>query len=114
MITTRACSLLGVSHPVVLGGMGPGNTNPELVAAVSNAGGLGVLGVSGLRPDVIAELAADTRRRTDRPFGLNLLVFTTEPVQVEAVIEARPAVLSTAWASPEQDLRPIFARAHDA
>ena len=114
MITTRACSLLGIAHPVVLGGMGPGNTNPELVAAVSNAGGLGILGVSGLRPDDIAKLAADTRRRTERPFGLNLLLFATEPVQVEAVIEARPAVLSTAWASPEQDLRPIFARAHDA
>ena len=36
MITTRACSLLGITHPVVLGGMGSGFTNPDLVAPVPN------------------------------------------------------------------------------
>ena len=40
---TRACDVLGIQHPVVLGGMGSG-TSPELVIAVSNAGGLGIQG----------------------------------------------------------------------
>ena len=114
MITTRACSLLGITHPVVLGGMSGGFTNPELVAAVSEAGGLGVLGMAWHDPTDIAAQAADIRRRTARPFGLNLLLFGAEPERVDAVIEARPAVLSTAWPSPEQDLPALFARAHDA
>ena len=101
MITTRACSLLGITHPVVLGGMSGGFTNPELVAAVSEAGGLGVLGAAWHDPADIAAQAADIRRRTERPFGLNLLLFGAEPERVDAVIEARPAVLSTAWPSPE-------------
>ncbi len=47
MLTTRACTLLGIAHPVILGGM-VGPTNPELVAAVSEAGGLGILGCTSL------------------------------------------------------------------
>jgi NAD(P)H-dependent flavin oxidoreductase YrpB (nitropropane dioxygenase family) len=43
VLKTRACTLLGIEHPVVLAGMGSA-TNPQLVAAVSNAGGLGILG----------------------------------------------------------------------
>ena len=43
-LTTPLCTLVGVPHPVVQGGMGPPHSSPELVAAVSNAGGLGVLG----------------------------------------------------------------------
>ena len=113
MITTRACTLLGITHPVVLGGMGGGHTDPGLVAAVSNAGGLGIIGVSWRTPGDIATLAAEIRQRTDRPFGLNLLLFSNEE-SVEAVLAASPAVFSTAWASPEQDLHTIFARAHDA
>ncbi|MGH2534317.1 MAG: NAD(P)H-dependent flavin oxidoreductase [Thermomicrobiales bacterium] len=113
MITTRACTRLGIAHPIVLAGMSGGHTNPELVAAVSNAGGLGVLGVSSFDPDDIAAQVVEIRNRTDRPFGLNLLLFGREE-SIDAVLTARPPVFSTAWASPEQDLRDIFARAHDA
>jgi NAD(P)H-dependent flavin oxidoreductase YrpB (nitropropane dioxygenase family) len=113
MISTRACALLGITHPLVLAGMAGGYTNPELAAAVSNAGGLGVIGVSWIGPDDIAAQAVEIRRRTDRPFGLNLLLFANEE-SIDAVLAARPPVFSTAWASPEQDLRTIFARAHDA
>ena len=54
MLRTRICDLLGIEHPIVLGGMGSG-TSPPLVAAVSNAGGLGVLGVARLSPQEITE-----------------------------------------------------------
>ncbi len=113
MLTTKACELFGIAHPVVLGGMGVG-TNPELVAAVSNAGGLGVQGCSARQPAEITELAAAIRGLTDRPFGLNLLLFAADESQVAAVLAARPAVFSTAWASADQDLADLFARAHDA
>ena len=111
MITTRATTALGITQPVALGGMGSGFTDARLVAAVSEAGGLGILGVSHLEPGDIAAAAAEIRALTDRPFGLNLLLFGCEE-SVDAVLETRPAVFSTAWPEPGQDLREIFDRAH--
>jgi NAD(P)H-dependent flavin oxidoreductase YrpB (nitropropane dioxygenase family) len=108
---TRACELLGIQHPVVLGGMGSG-TSPELVIAVSNAGGLGAQGCAGRSPAQIAGLAGAIRAGTDRPFGLNLLMFLADDAAIDAVLAARPPVFSTAWPLPEQDLTPLFARAH--
>jgi NAD(P)H-dependent flavin oxidoreductase YrpB (nitropropane dioxygenase family) len=113
VIRTRFTEMAGVQHPVVLGGMGVG-TAPELVAAVSEAGGLGIQGLSGRSPAQVAELAADIRSRTRAPFGMNLLLFLASDEQVEAVVRARPRVFSTAWPAPDQDLAPLFQRAHGA
>jgi len=113
MIATELTHRLGIQHPVLLGGMGTGN-GPDLVAAVSSAGGLGILGCVRRSPDDIRRLAAEIRQRTDRPFGLNLLLFQADREQVDAVLGERPAVLSTAWPDPGRDLRELFARAHDA
>lgn len=113
MITTRACTLLGIQHPVVLAGMTSGFTDPTLTAAVCNAGGLGVMGVSDIEPDEVERVATEIRSLTDRPFGLNLLLFGCED-SIDAVLSAQPAILSTAWPSAEQDLGQIFGRAHEA
>jgi NAD(P)H-dependent flavin oxidoreductase YrpB (nitropropane dioxygenase family) len=113
MITTRFTSLAGVAHPVVLGGMG-GGTSPELVAAVSEAGGLGIQGASMREPGQIVGLAEEIRRLTGAPFGMNLLLFRSSEELVEAVLAARPAVFSTAWPAPGQDLAALFERAHGA
>lgn len=112
-IRTRATQLLEIDHPVALGGMA-GATTPELVAAVSGAGGLGVLGVSGRRAEEVRALSADIRERTRAPFGLNLLLFRSSPEQVAAVLAAAPPVLSTAWPEARQDLAEVFSRAHEA
>ena len=111
MLRTRICALLGIEHPIVLGGMG-GATSPELVAAVSTAGGLGVLGSTRQNPEELARDAAAIRAATTRPFGLNLLLFLERPAQYEALLAARPRVISTAWAAVEQDLGGYVARAH--
>src|SRR5471032_144706 len=109
---TRACDLLGIQHPVVLGGMGTG-TSPELVVAVSNAGGLGVQGCASRTPAEIAGLVETIRAGTvSKPFGLNLLLFQANDAHIEAVLAARPRVVSTAWPWPSQDLASIFSRAH--
>lgn len=63
LLRTPVCDLLGIAHPVVLGGMGTG-TSAGLVAAVSNAGGLGTLGVSARTPADIREETARIRERT--------------------------------------------------
>ena len=113
MIHTRVCDLLGIQHPILLGGMGAA-TSPELVAAVSNAGGFGTLGTSNLRGQQITSAAKDIRVKTDKPFGINHLLFRISEEDYVSTLAARPAVVAFAWARKEQDLRSYFARAHDA
>ncbi|HSR24443.1 MAG TPA: nitronate monooxygenase [Candidatus Eisenbacteria bacterium] len=113
-LRTRLTELLGIDHPVILGGMGRGATVPPMVAAVSMAGGLGVLGVSRYPAERLGEQVAAVRATTSCPFGLNLLLFVSGDAAVDAVLAHRPPVFSTAWPWPEQDLRPIFDRAHAA
>jgi enoyl-[acyl-carrier protein] reductase II len=74
---TPLCDLLGVEHPIMLAGMG-GVSYAELVAAVSNAGGYGVLGMAGRGPDFIREQMRQVRKLTDRPFGVDLLAASPE------------------------------------
>lgn len=112
-IRTRATEMLGVDHPVVLGGMG-GATTPHLVAAVSGAGGLGVMGVTGRRAAEMEALAGEIRERTGAPFGLNLLLFRSSPEQVAAVLAVKPPVFSTAWPEERRDLGEVFSQAHQA
>lgn len=63
---------LGIEHPVIQAPMGGGPSTPELVAAVSNAGGLGSLGAAYLTPDQITEAIRRIRALTDKPFNVNL------------------------------------------
>ncbi len=112
MIKTAFTELLGVQHPIALAGMG-GGTSPELVAAVSNAGGLGIMGATDLEAEKLPGLMAAIREKTDRPFGMNLLLHGADEDQIREVLEARPAVLSTAWPRDDQDLAEVFDRAHD-
>ncbi|HYD39357.1 MAG TPA: nitronate monooxygenase [Anaeromyxobacter sp.] len=127
---------LGVDHPIVLAPLGGGPSTPELVAAVSGAGGLGILGAPYLSPDELGDACARIRERTARPFGVNLfagghpravdadpapmlallapvharlglpppaapaLPRDPFPAQLEAVLEARPAVFSFTFGVP--------------
>jgi nitronate monooxygenase len=81
VLRTQLCDMLGIEYPVVLAGMGPvagGIMGPvataELVAAVSNAGGLGVLGGAGFGADRLREEIDKVRSMTDKPFGVDLLL----------------------------------------
>jgi NAD(P)H-dependent flavin oxidoreductase YrpB (nitropropane dioxygenase family) len=87
MLRTRLTELLGIDHPIVLGGMASG-TSPELVAAVSEAGGLGILGVTAMTSDRIESAAAEIRSATDRPFGLNMLLFLSDEDRFAAMLAA--------------------------
>ncbi len=112
MIRTRICELLGIEHPIVLGGMATGTSAP-VVAAVSNAGGFGTLGAANLSPTQVAEQIAAIRASTKKPFGVNFLLFEIKEEGFAAALEARPPLLAFAWARPEQDLGPWFSRVHD-
>jgi len=80
VLRTPLCDLLGIDYPVISAGMGPvgGGSRAvalaELTAAVSNAGGLGVIGGAGFSPDRLREEIAKVRSMTDKPFGVDLLL----------------------------------------
>lgn len=85
---TPLCDLLGVKHPIMLAGMG-GVSYAELVAAVSNAGGYGVLGMAGRTPEFIRDEMRRVKGLTDKPFGVDLLAASPESLtaSVEIIIE---------------------------
>ncbi|HEX3701319.1 MAG TPA: nitronate monooxygenase family protein [Phenylobacterium sp.] len=85
---TPLCDLLGVEHPIMLAGMG-GVSYAELCAAVSNAGGYGVLGMAGRSPDFIREQMRAVKALTKKPFGVDLLAASPDSLtaSVEIIIE---------------------------
>lgn len=98
-LRTPLCDLLGIRHPIVLAGMGGLHgmvVPPELVAAVSNAGGLGVTGLTDVAPDDIRTRIRRIRELTDRPFGVDLLLPAT-------MDEAEPESIEDMWARIRRD-----------
>jgi nitronate monooxygenase len=79
--TTRAAELLGIRYPIVQAPMA-GATTPELVAAVSNAGGLGSVGAARTDPEELRATIRRIRELTDHPFGVN--VFAWPPFDAHA------------------------------
>ncbi len=73
VLRTKLCEMLDIEYPIILAGMG-GASGPTLAAAVSNAGGLGVLGAAALNPDQLRDWIEKTRSLTDKPFGVDLLL----------------------------------------
>lgn len=76
----RILDLLAVEHPIVLAPMA-GATNAELVAAVSEAGGLGSFGAAGTPPDRLRTTVQAIRQRTNHPFNINLFPVDAEEVE---------------------------------
>ena len=113
MIKTPVCDTLNIKHPIVLGGMASA-TSASMVAAASEAGGLGILGVTGLSVDEIHEEVTSIKQITDKPFGINYLLFKIDDDIYYETIKDKIPVVSLAWARPDQDLRTYFDKAHDA
>ncbi len=80
ILRTRLCDMLGIEYPILSAGMGPSllgdstGAQVELVVAVSEAGGLGVLGAAGYTVDVMREKIREIKKQTDKPFGVDLLL----------------------------------------
>ncbi|MCH7719931.1 MAG: nitronate monooxygenase [Planctomycetes bacterium] len=72
---TKLCDILGIEYPVVLAGMG-GVSRHKLVAAVSEAGGLGIVGAATMGPEELREEIRKVRELTDKPFGVDILLPT--------------------------------------
>ena len=109
-LRTGLCDRLGIELPILSAGMGS-VAGPELVAAVSNAGGFGVLGVSGASPDGVRKAIAGARALTERPLGVNVIIdeqgwATTEEdralvrAEVESAAAENVAAVVVFWGDP--------------
>lgn len=101
MLKTAICDLIGIRHPIIQGGMAHVGT-AELVSAVSEAGGLGIIGAGHYEPDWVRRQIHLTRERTDRPFGVNIPLTSPFAQQiVELVRHEKVAIVATGAGNPE-------------
>jgi enoyl-[acyl-carrier protein] reductase II len=102
---TELCRLLGIKYPIMQGALG-GLGGPALVAAVSNAGGLGVLYTWGLPLDRLREMIRRTQKLTSKPFGVNITPISPGFAQSRArvIVEEGVRVVTTGRADPKQSI----------
>ncbi len=108
MLKTSLCQQLEIEHPIFSVGMGGGMAGPELVAAVSNAGACGVLGMGGLPPPYIQRQIQQLRTMTDKPFGVNIILPVLQEGQIETCLDEEVPILVLFWGDPQ----PYVAEAH--
>ena len=97
---TRLCELLGIEYPIIQGGMAWVATS-ELAAAVSEAGGLGVIAAGGAPADVVRDEIKKARTLTDKPFGVNVMLMSPFADDVmQMLLEEKPAVVITGAGNP--------------
>lgn len=106
MLRTPLCDLLGINVPIIQAGISV-LSSAELVAAVSNAGGLGSLGACRRSPD---DPSQQIREMTDKPFEVNYVVPEINDDILNIILQAKPAVISFALDDPGENVK----RAHDA
>jgi len=100
----RICRLLDIRYPIFLGGMAHVSRAP-LVAAVSDAGGLGIIGSGGMSAETLAEQIALVREKTNQPFGVNLMLMDPNiDEQVAVVVRERVPVVTTGAGNPAKYL----------
>ncbi|HJN92456.1 MAG TPA: nitronate monooxygenase [Dehalococcoidia bacterium] len=113
-LKTELCDQLGIEYPIMLAGMG-GAAGPTLAAAVSEAGGLGVVGATGYTPEELIDMINKVRSLTDKPFGVDLLLPSSiadtgnrEDLEVEITEEHRRFVdqLKEEFSIPEPTTHP--------
>ena len=99
---TRVTELLGVEKPIIQGGMA-WVAESHLAAAVSEAGGFGLIGAANAPADVVRNYIREAKELTDRPFGVNIMLlspFADDIAQV--VVEEGVAAVTTGAGNPEK------------
>lgn len=100
MIHTRICEILGIEYPILQGGMAWVAT-AELAAAVSNAGGLGIIGAGNAPGDVVEKEIIKASELTAKPFGVNVMLLSPFVDQVmKVIIKHRVKVVTTGAGNP--------------
>ena len=106
----RICELFGIRYPIIQGGM-VWCSGWRLAAAVSNAGGLGLLGAGSMHPETLAEHIHKMKNATDRPWGVNIpLMYPEIDRLTDLIIRERVGIVFTSAGSPKK----YTPRLHDA
>ncbi|PIC56368.1 nitronate monooxygenase [Sporosarcina sp. P12(2017)] len=79
---------LGITYPIIQAGMAGGTTTPELIAAVSNAGGLGTLGAGYMKAEDMREVINKIKKLTNQPFGVNLFIPEVSQISKDKIKKA--------------------------
>ena len=98
------CKMLNIKYPIFQGGMAWIGT-AELASAVSNAGGLGLIGAGHMPPDILKKEIQKCKERTDKPFGVNIMLmspFVKEVMQL--MLDERVPVVTTGAGNPGEYL----------
>ncbi len=107
MIRTSLTDLVGINYPIIQGGMAWIATW-ELAAAVSEGGGLGIIGAGNAPIDWVRNQVQAIKAHTDRPFGINVPLFSPFAAQViELAIEEQVAVMTTGAGNPTPFIEPL-------
>lgn len=97
---TRLTELLGIQYPIIQGGMA-WVAEYHLAAAVSNAGGIGLIGAASAPPEVVREQVRKCKELTDRPFGVNVMLLNPNAEEVaKIVVEEGVRVVTTGAGNP--------------
>ena len=100
MLGEKLCKLFEIKYPIIQGGMAQ-ISEAELVSAVSNAGGLGIIGAGFASPDWLREQIRETKRKTPNPFGVNLLMINPHlREQVKVIVEEKVPFVFTGGGNP--------------
>ena len=102
---TEVTKLFGIEKPIIQGGMAWAATS-KLAAAVSNAGGLGIIGAANAPADVIREEIKTAKSLTDKPFGVNIMLLSPFADEVvEVVCEEKIAMVTTGAGNPAKYMK---------
>ncbi len=102
MIKTPICELLGIEYPIFQGGMA-WIADGVLAAAVSNAGGLGIIAAGNAPAQYVKEQISIARQNTDKPFGVNIMLLSPYAQEVaELVAKEKVSVVTTGAGNPSQ------------
>jgi len=100
MLRTKLCQILNTKYPIIQGGMAWVAT-AELAAAVSNAGGLGIIGAGNAPGSVVKEQIYKARKLTQKPFGVNVMLLSPFVEEVmDLIISERVPVITTGAGNP--------------
>ena len=98
----RVCELFGIKYPIIQGGM-VWVSGAKLAAAVSNAGGLGLIGAGSMKPDLLREHIKKAKTLTDKPFGVNVPIFSKySEEQVRVSLEEGVKIFFMSAGSPKK------------
>jgi enoyl-[acyl-carrier protein] reductase II len=104
-VKTRITELLGIEHPIFQAAMSWASSNAPLVIAVSNAGGMGVLGAGPMRPDDFSRTLDEIRAETSKPFGVNIpLNGARAPELLEIALRKKIPVMVASQGGPREHL----------